>query len=253
MCSISVSLDLRPRGCEFESHSHRCVVSLSPWARHINPCLVLVQPKKTRTDVTERLLARAKHSFWIKPKKSGKALATLIECTGSSWAKKYNLIYINFAHLLFSVPQAPRLLINTQTNQITSEQHRLLEDSTAVTPTQKKYVSLDVPSRLHSAEPDSKGFGRLNSILGNFSCICCRLLTFLKINFSKNVSGITSGCRKPWIQIRSDRILGLIWIYTLQRSSTDNNIYCQQAELYVSDLKEFHKLHYKRQIFYKHI
>ena len=29
---------------------------LCPWARHINPCLVLVQPKKTCLDITEKLL-----------------------------------------------------------------------------------------------------------------------------------------------------------------------------------------------------
>ena len=27
-----------------------------PWARHINPCLVLAQPRKTRPDITEKLL-----------------------------------------------------------------------------------------------------------------------------------------------------------------------------------------------------
>ena len=32
------------------------VTVLCPWARHINPCLVLVQPRKTLTDITERLL-----------------------------------------------------------------------------------------------------------------------------------------------------------------------------------------------------
>ena len=30
---------------------------LFPWARHIYPCLVLVQPRKTRPDITEKLLA----------------------------------------------------------------------------------------------------------------------------------------------------------------------------------------------------
>ena len=27
-----------------------------PWARHINPCFELVQPRKTRPDITEKLL-----------------------------------------------------------------------------------------------------------------------------------------------------------------------------------------------------
>ena len=31
------------------------VTALCPWARHINPCLVMVKPRKTRSDETERL------------------------------------------------------------------------------------------------------------------------------------------------------------------------------------------------------
>ena len=42
-------LDSRSRGCGFEPHRHHCV-------RHINPCLVLVQPRKTCPDITEKLL-----------------------------------------------------------------------------------------------------------------------------------------------------------------------------------------------------
>ena len=36
------------------------VIALCPCARHINPCLVLVQPRKTCPDITEKLLTRAK-------------------------------------------------------------------------------------------------------------------------------------------------------------------------------------------------
>ena len=32
------------------------VTALCPWARHINPCLVLVQPRKTLPDITMKLL-----------------------------------------------------------------------------------------------------------------------------------------------------------------------------------------------------
>ena len=32
------------------------ITVLCPWVRHINPSLVLVQPRKTRPDVLERLL-----------------------------------------------------------------------------------------------------------------------------------------------------------------------------------------------------
>ena len=44
--------DLRPRGRGFKPH-WRCVVYLS---KNINPSLVLVQPRKTRPFLTERLL-----------------------------------------------------------------------------------------------------------------------------------------------------------------------------------------------------
>ena len=46
-------LDSRPKGCGFEPHRRHCVVSLS---KNINPSLVLVQPRKTRPFITERLL-----------------------------------------------------------------------------------------------------------------------------------------------------------------------------------------------------
>ena len=46
-------LDSRPRGCGFEPHRRHYVVSLS---KNINPSLVLVQPRKTRPFITERLL-----------------------------------------------------------------------------------------------------------------------------------------------------------------------------------------------------
>ena len=43
------------RGYRFEPHLHHCVV-LCLRARLINPCLVLVHPRKTRPDITEKLL-----------------------------------------------------------------------------------------------------------------------------------------------------------------------------------------------------
>ena len=46
-------LDLRPKGRGFEPHWRHCVVSLS---KNNNPSLVLVQPRKTRSFITERLL-----------------------------------------------------------------------------------------------------------------------------------------------------------------------------------------------------
>ena len=52
-------LDSRPKGCGFKPHRRHCVVSLS---KNINPSLVLVQPRKTRPFITERLLMGRKES-----------------------------------------------------------------------------------------------------------------------------------------------------------------------------------------------
>ena len=59
------ALDSRPKGRGFEPHRRHCVVSLS---KNINPSLVLVQPRKTRPFITERLLMGCKES---KQKKTG--------------------------------------------------------------------------------------------------------------------------------------------------------------------------------------
>ena len=52
-------LDSRPRGRGFEPHRRHCVVSLS---KNNNPRLVLVQPRKTRPFINERLLMGRKES-----------------------------------------------------------------------------------------------------------------------------------------------------------------------------------------------
>ena len=52
-------LDSRPKGRRFEPHRRHCVVSLS---KNINPSLELVQPRKTRPFITERLLMGRKES-----------------------------------------------------------------------------------------------------------------------------------------------------------------------------------------------
>ena len=52
-------LDSRPKGRGFEPHRRHCVVSLS---KNINPSLVLVQPRKTRPYISERLLMGRKES-----------------------------------------------------------------------------------------------------------------------------------------------------------------------------------------------
>ena len=56
-------LDSRPKGRGFEPHRRHCLVSLS---KNINPSLVLVQPRKTRPFITERLLMGRKESNQIK-------------------------------------------------------------------------------------------------------------------------------------------------------------------------------------------
>ena len=52
-------LDSRPKGRGFKPHRRHCVVSLS---KNINPSLVLVQPRKTRPFVSERLLMGRKEA-----------------------------------------------------------------------------------------------------------------------------------------------------------------------------------------------
>ena len=47
------ALDSRLKGRGFEPHRRHCVVSLS---KNINPSLVLVQPRKIRPFITERML-----------------------------------------------------------------------------------------------------------------------------------------------------------------------------------------------------
>ena len=53
------ALDSRQKGRGFEPHWRHCVVSLS---KNINPSLVLVQHRKTRPFITERLLMGRKKS-----------------------------------------------------------------------------------------------------------------------------------------------------------------------------------------------
>ena len=59
-------LDSRPRGRELKPHRRHCVMSLS---KNINPSLVLVQPRKNRPFIIERLLMGRKESNQKKQKK----------------------------------------------------------------------------------------------------------------------------------------------------------------------------------------
>ena len=50
------------RDREAAGSSLTSVTALCPWARHINPSVVLVQPRKTRPFITERWLMGCKES-----------------------------------------------------------------------------------------------------------------------------------------------------------------------------------------------
>ena len=91
MCFSGRVLDSRPKGRGFEPHRRHCVVSLS---KNINPSLVLVQPRKTRPFITERLLMGRKESNQTNKNKTLHVLAhyqhricwlnyIIISCAGS--------------------------------------------------------------------------------------------------------------------------------------------------------------------------
>ena len=71
-------LDSRPRGRRFEPHRCHCVVSLN---KNINPSFVLVQPRKTRPFVTERLLMGRKESNQTNKKHSNLTFYTSLLLT----------------------------------------------------------------------------------------------------------------------------------------------------------------------------
>ena len=52
-------------------------------------------------------------------------------------------------------------------------------------------------------------------MLGNFSFFWCRLITFLKLLYSKILSWTLSECQTVWIQIRTDILSVLILIQTV--------------------------------------
>ena len=83
-------LDSRPKGRGFEPHRRHCVVSLS---KNTNPSLVLVQPRKTRPFITERLLMGRKESNQTnKQISSHVGLHLLLQCIIIE--KQYNQINI---------------------------------------------------------------------------------------------------------------------------------------------------------------
>ena len=69
-------LDSRLKGHGFQPHRRHCVVSLS---KNINPSLVLVQPRKTRPFITERLLMGRKESNQTYKQTTKFARASLVD------------------------------------------------------------------------------------------------------------------------------------------------------------------------------
>ena len=67
-------LDSRPGDSRFEPHRRHCVVSLS---KNIYPSLVLVQPRKTRPYITERLLMGCKESNQTNKQKNSRTYIVL--------------------------------------------------------------------------------------------------------------------------------------------------------------------------------
>ena len=60
-------------------HPRHCVVSLS---KNINPSLVLVQPRKTRPFITERLLMGSKESNQTKQTNHEECCGSVVQCLG---------------------------------------------------------------------------------------------------------------------------------------------------------------------------
>ena len=92
-------LDSRPRGRGFEPQRRHCVVSLS---KSMNPSLVLVQPRKIRPFITERLLMGRKESNQTKQNKphlvSMNVKGTILRiCDIHHWPKPYYPVKISVA------------------------------------------------------------------------------------------------------------------------------------------------------------
>ena len=74
--------------------------------------------------------------------------------------------------------------------------------------------------------------GLVNSLHAQFFKIIFCLLILIKINFFKKISGLSSGCQTVWIQIRPDKMSGLIWVQTV----------CKDQRTTVTADKEFRNL-----------
>ena len=90
------------------------VTALCPWARHINPSLVLVQHRKTRPYITERLLMGRKESNQTKTicKQFGSRSSPTKRWT-SSGSRLYNTLVV-FLKVFFSLKSMLTIISRSQ-------------------------------------------------------------------------------------------------------------------------------------------
>ena len=92
-------IDSRPKGRGFEPHRRHCVVSLS---KNINPSLVLVQPRKTRPYITERLLMGRKESNQTKQISSTNGFPIKFDTVSLSQVSMVHCIVFWETHVIIS-------------------------------------------------------------------------------------------------------------------------------------------------------
>ena len=109
-------LDSRPKGRWFEPHRRHCVVSLS---KNINPSLVLVQPRKTRPYITERLLMGRKESNQIKIKNrlSSESYIHWLYWNSRTWSSSDVIIVIMWNCILAYLGTSGSLKSDEQENE----------------------------------------------------------------------------------------------------------------------------------------
>ena len=105
-------LDSRPKGRGFEPHRRHCVVSLS---KNIYPSLVLVQPRKTRPYITERLFMGRKESNQTKQSFS-------INTSNLKKKKNYFLHFNSFENSMRS-PREQMFFLHNISKNLTFQRH----------------------------------------------------------------------------------------------------------------------------------
>ena len=120
-------LDSRPWGCGFEPHLCHCVLLLR---KNISPSLVLVQPRKTRPFITERLLMGRKESNQTN---HGKIRLTI------------TIFIFSIAHLLCSYLQRQCLGPVTNTLSSLKKQYRSLAQALDTTRHQVPTTDIYLP------------------------------------------------------------------------------------------------------------